>query len=221
MKIIKKISLDLAQSQNSQRIDAVQGDTARFVELYLYNGGAVFVPPNDTSAVVSFRKQDGTGGMYDTLPDETPAYEISGNVLTVALAPQVLTSPGEVDLSVGVISGGSKLYTFVVFICVQPNPGMQAVSDNYFKIIGALPDSGWEPNKYLGTDSDGKVVTVDAPEGGGIGSSATLTAIDLTNFESGTFTETVDGSVISHTVTFDASGRPTAIDDVVITWGDA
>lgn len=48
-----------------------------------------------------------------------------------------------------------------------------------------------------------------------------VTAIDFTDFENGSFTETVDGEVITHAVTFDSSGRPIAIDDVTITWGDA
>ena len=52
-------------------------------------------------------------------------------------------------------------------------------------------------------------------------STSEVTAIDFTNFENGSYTETVDGEVITRTVTFDADGRPTAIDDVTITWGDA
>lgn len=48
-----------------------------------------------------------------------------------------------------------------------------------------------------------------------------LTDIDFTNFENGSFTETVDGEVVSHTVAFDTAGRPIAIDGVTITWGDA
>ena len=46
-----------------------------------------------------------------------------------------------------------------------------------------------------------------------------VTAIDFTNFENGSFTETVDGSSVNHFVFFDGEGRPTQIDDIVITWG--
>lgn len=48
-----------------------------------------------------------------------------------------------------------------------------------------------------------------------------VTAIDFTNFDNGSFTETVNGEIVSHTVTFDADGRPVTIDGVAITWGDA
>lgn len=46
----------------------------------------------------------------------------------------------------------------------------------------------------------------------------TVTAMDFSNFENGSFTETVDGSAVSHSVTFDDMGRPTKIDDIAITW---
>ena len=46
-----------------------------------------------------------------------------------------------------------------------------------------------------------------------------VSAIDFSNFESGSFTEIVDGSSVYHSVSFDDEGRPTKIDDIVIAWG--
>ena len=46
-----------------------------------------------------------------------------------------------------------------------------------------------------------------------------LTKIDFTNFENGSFTEVVDGETVTHSVTFDDSGRPSTIDGVAIVWG--
>ena len=57
------------------------------------------------------------------------------------------------------------------------------------------------------------------PEGG-TAELPTVSAIDFSNFENGSFTETVDGETITHDVTFDDAGRPVSIDDVTITWGD-
>ena len=48
-----------------------------------------------------------------------------------------------------------------------------------------------------------------------------VTAIDFANFENGSFTETVDGETVTHTVAFDSEGRPVLIDAVTITWGAA
>ena len=46
-----------------------------------------------------------------------------------------------------------------------------------------------------------------------------VTAIDFSNFENGSFTETVGGETVTHTVAFDSEGRPVLIDAVTITWG--
>lgn len=53
------------------------------------------------------------------------------------------------------------------------------------------------------------------------GLTAKPTNLDLSNFENGSFTETVNGEVITHSVTFDSQGRPTKIDDMTINWGNA
>ena len=45
-----------------------------------------------------------------------------------------------------------------------------------------------------------------------------VSAIDFTNFHNGSFTETIDGEVITHEVTFDDYGRPKTIDGVSITF---
>lgn len=48
---------------------------------------------------------------------------------------------------------------------------------------------------------------------------STVSHIDFSNFNNGTWTETLrDGTLINHTNTFDSSGRVTAIDDITITW---
>lgn len=63
-----------------------------------------------------------------------------------------------------------------------------------------------------------ETMTPDYGEGGSVGE---VSQIDLSNFENGSYTEKVNGNVITHTVTFDEQGRPTAIDDVAIVWGSA
>lgn len=277
MILTTKITMDLSNPAPAPVIHAVQDDQySRNLELTQLSNGIPWIPPEGTTAIVSYRKSDGTGGNYDALPDGTTAVTISGNIITVALAPQVLTFPGVVRLSVGLINGSSKLYTFSVLIDVQANPGLTAISDNYFKIAGALSDSGWEPNMYLGTDYDGNVVVKEVGGGssgatffpyvdadgnlswsnnGGLENPGTvningytpvkgtdyytdedkaeivdevlaaiptLKKLDMSGFDSGTWTETLsDGSAITHTNTFDDSGRVIAIDDIEIEWGDA
>lgn len=45
-----------------------------------------------------------------------------------------------------------------------------------------------------------------------------VSAIDFSNFANGSFAETADGETITHSVTFDESGRPVTIDGISITW---
>lgn len=167
MIITTNITMDLSRRGPTQVISAVQDDRySRNIAMALTCGSVAWEPPEGTTVQVRYRKPDGTGGSYDTLPDGTPAWTIDGSTLTIALAPQVCTVPGRVTLTAALVQGETQLHTFVVGIDVQPNPGLQVTSENYYKIAGALPDSGWEPDLYLGTDSEGKVVTKTAPAGG-------------------------------------------------------
>lgn len=168
MIVTSRVKIDILTPENPPVVHMVQDDKySRNLELTLFKGGVACQIPSGITGVVKFSKPDGTGGTYDTLPDNSAACAISGNVVTVALAPQVCTVPGVVRLSVGLIDGSTVLHTFPVRIDVAANPAVQASSQNYYKVSGALADSGWTPNKYLGTDADGNVVVKDAPSGGG------------------------------------------------------
>ena len=162
--VTKKIRIDLANQGGLDflsTIHAVQGDAySRLVAFELYNGGEKYTPPEGTTAIVRYRKEDGTRGNYDVLPDGSSAYTINGNMLTVALAPQLCIVPGLVQLAVGLISGNAEINTFSVRLVVQPNPGITYQSESHLKLAGTVADSGWEPNMYLGTDADGNVTAL-------------------------------------------------------------
>ena len=144
-------------------IDVMQDDKySRDIQFTVKANGSDLILSGHT-ALIRFKKADGTGGNYDTLPDGSPAYSIEGNILTASLAPQVLTAVGKVELSVAIIgdNGKSYLHTFAVALNVHRTPGLEAASENYIKILGMLPDTGWPANKYLGTDDSGNVVARD------------------------------------------------------------
>ena len=164
MIVTHKLSpMDLTCRGVTQRIDVVQDDRySRNLEFTLTQNGEAWTIPTAAAAVVRFKKSDGTGGNYDTLPDGSLAYSFSGNVLTVALAPQVCTAPGLVLLAVGLLYGDAEINTFTVHIVVQPNPGIDVVSEDYSHIAGYVKSAGWTPNMFLGTDADGNVVAVGA-----------------------------------------------------------
>lgn len=192
-------SMDLTHKQNTSRVDVVQDDKySRDVEFTLTENGVAWQIPDGTTAVVRYKKPDGTGGNYDTLPDGSTAYQINGNVLTVALAPQVCTVTGSVQLSVGLIQGNAEINTFSVNIVVHPNPGAEYQSEDYIRLSGAVPNSGWTPNMYLGTDAQGNVVAKEGTSGGG--STSGKDGVGIQSVEQ-TTTSTEDGGTNIVTVT--------------------
>lgn len=121
MIITNKLTMDLARPNWMAAIDAVQDDRySRNLEISLYAGGESWSIPEDACAVIRYSKSDGLGGIYDTLPDGTAAWSTADNVLTVALAPQVLTVPGSALLSVTLTRGNRQVSTFSVLVNVHP-----------------------------------------------------------------------------------------------------
>lgn len=217
MIITNKIEIDLCRRGVEEIIDAVQGDeNSREVAISLKHNGEDWTIPDGVTVTIGYKRKDGTGSTYDTMGDETLAYKYQGNVLTIALAPQVLIAPGRVGVTVCLIQDGVKLNTFSICVNVQPNNGLQNIGKDTYKLAGTVPDSGWSADKYLGTDEKGNVVEKDAPEGGSSGGA--VTSIDYSGIYDGSFTETVDGEEVSHSVTFDESGRPATVDGVTLQW---
>lgn len=140
MKITHKISMDLDR-YSVPGFDAVCGDrNTRELEIALYAGGQAWELPAEVSVSVRYQKPDGTGGFYDLLPDGSPAWEISGNEIIIVLAPQTLTIPGCVIMTVCLTAGERKISTFQILMNVRPAVGMvPADSGDYWYLSGSLP----------------------------------------------------------------------------------
>ncbi len=168
MKITKTIKMDLIRSGPQPVVDAVQGDScSRCLEFSLYEAGKPFMIPESTSVIIRYRKMDQTGGEYDTLPNGERAWTISKNNVIVTLAPQTLTFPGRVDLSVTLICNGSHLTTFPAFMDVKPVAhALTEDSQNYFYVTSILsaPNNA-QVGEYLrvsAVTSQGLVTGVEA-----------------------------------------------------------
>ena len=141
MIITNQFKLDLQNPGTTPTIHAVQNDSySRNLEIALYAGRRPFAFPKTGRVVIRYKKSDGKGGEYDTLPDGSVAWKSSENLLTIALAPQVLTTPGSVLLSVSLIDSGTQLSVFPIRLVVDPIAAAKvADSENYFYITGLLP----------------------------------------------------------------------------------
>lgn len=126
MKVTRKIEIDLAENRIEPAVYAVQGDSGRALEIALTSGGTAWEIPADAAVLIRYRKQDGSAGMYDTLPDGTCAWRAEGSVLHVALAPQVCASAGAVLLMVTMIHASEQISTFRIVLQVEDLFGEEA-----------------------------------------------------------------------------------------------
>lgn len=136
MIITHKINVYLDDDRNCACIDAVQCDVnTRMLQLTLYSEGKAWNVPDEVEASVAYRKQDGTSGWYDKMPNGTAACTLSGNIVTALLAEQVLTAPGKVMVSVVLQSstGPGRVAAFPIRVDVAPCPGANGEkSNNYY-----------------------------------------------------------------------------------------
>lgn len=134
MKITHNLTIDLQRRGNLQKIDVVQGDTyTRLVNISLYNNGVLWDVPTDSGILVRYHKPDGTSGIYEELPDGSPAGAVDGNGVLITLAPQMLTAPGKVSTQVSIVVDDQVLSTFSFIVDVEEDTSKGAVgSENYY-----------------------------------------------------------------------------------------
>ena len=151
MLITSKITIDMYRRGAMPHVDAVQGDSnTRAVEISLKSNGVPWsVPSEVTTAAIAFSKPDGTRGLYGSLPNHTSATVISRSKVTAKLAPQVLTCPGDVNVSVIFYdAAGDTLATFPFVVSVAENPSAGETISNDFYYIQNL-DQANETYKEL------------------------------------------------------------------------
>lgn len=119
MKITKTIPMDFTEQGHIPEICVVQGDSnSRSLSITLLSAGEPWPIPEGATVLVRYQKPDGTGGIYDTLPDGVKAWQAVENVLTVALAPQVCTAAGVVTMAITILQGDAQLSTFPLLLHV-------------------------------------------------------------------------------------------------------
>lgn len=174
MIITSKLTVDLQRPGIMPTVHTVQNDRySRNLEIAMYDNGVPWIIPAEAAVMIRYSKFDGTGGEYDTLPDGTTAWTAEGNVLTIALAPNVLTLPGGVELTVSMLAGEKQLSASQIRLSVQPTAcAKTAESENYFYVTGLLPApqegkvGQWF--RISSVNETGRVTgveAVDAPEG--------------------------------------------------------
>ena len=147
MILTHKITLSLNNRDGIQSIDAVQGDTARAVELTLLENGLAWAVPEDVRAVIRYRRiYGGSGGIYDSLPDGAAAWSVRENKVTAMLAPAVLAVPGPVEVQVTLTQGDAELTCFSFLVHVQGNLGEMEDNESYVNLTRHIQDTVGQMN---------------------------------------------------------------------------
>lgn len=133
MKVTHKINTDLQIREKIPRLAMVQCDCdSREIEITITSGGTTWLPGNIDNVFLRYRKNDGTGGCYDTLPDGTKAWSVNENKVTICIAPQMLTVPGMVEAQAVLVSGTQTVTTFLFQIAVEKDPSLGTVPSEYY-----------------------------------------------------------------------------------------
>lgn len=145
---VQTINLDISLRDPTPRVVAKQGDAgSRKIMIKLYDNG---IPANinnqiapsgtEQKGVVRFCKPDGTGGIYDKTEDNSPACILGRDNITVRLAEQMLTRPGDVVADVAIICGNTVISTFNFVVHVQATPAAGVTASNNYYNYQSLAD---------------------------------------------------------------------------------
>ena len=165
MTITKTMELNLKYKGNIPKVDVVQGDSVRALAVMLSSGEEPWPIPVGAAIVIRYRCADGTGGVYDTLPDGTAAYTVEGNCVTVKLMPDATAVPGVTQLQISVIQGEHQISTFQMELRVEGQVLGEHSAREYLNLAqwwsqqggGGLPTGG-EPGQVLELDAQGYAV---------------------------------------------------------------
>ena len=139
MESLAYITLDMQAPALAVVVYAKQNDRlSRKIVAQLVDGSRTWAVPNTSSGVIRYKKPDGTTVFYDVDEDSNPALVVSGSIVTMTLAEQALTVPGDVYCELNFYDGGGgKLTTFSWLLRVQESvlPDSTIVSSSYYNVL--------------------------------------------------------------------------------------
>lgn len=179
MLITSTISADLRAPGFPPLVYAVQGEQySRQITMHLYDGGLPWTVPGGVYIAMRYSKPDGTKGYYDTLPDGSQAWSVSGSTVNVFVAPQMLTVPGFVTAQLEIIQNQSILASFSLRLKVEANPAAALTqSEDYVNWLKWMEDQLKEALK-------------DAAASGEFTGPAPTLEVNTTQYQAGTSPQT-------------------------------
>lgn len=131
MLLTKEVTMNLNFRESPIVLEALQGDSARALTVHFYVGETPWEIPGDANILLQYCCEDGTGSIYDTLPDGTSAWSVDGNALTIHLISQVCAVPGCTRVQVTIFSGDKQVSAFPIEIRVTGQVTGEPVDATY------------------------------------------------------------------------------------------
>ena len=189
------INLDMSSRDPCPRVVAKQGDAgSREVAIKLYDNGApaninnqIAQSGTETKGVVRFCKSDGKGGIYDRTEDNLIACTLGKDTITVRLAAQMLTCPGDVVADVAIICGTTIISTFNFIVAVQANPAAGITPSHSYYNYRSLADINQAINEAKAAAA-GAVKFVNGVKPGSDGNVAVNVGVTAINRQTGSVT---------------------------------
>ena len=140
MQVLKTLRVDILDKQSVPHVYANQGEAnSRIIRFILHEGASPWNVPDGFNVYIAYKKPDGFGGVYDSLPGGPTAITVNGNIVDAILTEQVLTTVGDVRLSLIINEVDNTIATFPIIIQCQENPGVDAIeSEDYFSLSAAI-----------------------------------------------------------------------------------
>lgn len=131
--------LDFQAPNRAVVAHAKQNDKlSRYLTCQMVDGGIPWVAPGNIASAIRFKKPDGHGGFYDVDEKGNSAVIWSGSNVTLYLAEQVLTVPGDVYMELNVYTAQSeKLTSFSWILNVEKSvlSDAEIQSTDYYNIL--------------------------------------------------------------------------------------
>ena len=139
MESLAYVTLDMQNPALAVVVYAKQNDRmSRKIVAQLVDGSATWTVPAGAYSAIRYMKPDGLAGFYDVDEGGNSAVVVSGSIITMTLAEQALTVPGDVLMELNFYDGdGAKLTTFTWTLRVQESvlPDTTIVSSGYYNVL--------------------------------------------------------------------------------------
>lgn len=159
--VIKHIICELT-GYRPGTVDVSQADRgSRAVSCRLLENGAAWMIPDGATARVAYTLPGGAEGLYDTMPDGSPAWQIDGNTVTVQLIDQLMAQPGMAHMSIVLIGPeGGQLATWPIRVNITPDKAARLTVPENLPPYGA----GFAGKIFFG-GTDGTITPLTPGEG--------------------------------------------------------